>query len=252
MTGVQTCALRSVPFTGPDGELYVAWNDYAANTIAFSVSLDGGASFGPSSVVSAKTLAFEAAIPAEFSRHSLVYPACDADRTTGPHRGRLYCSWMDAGPLGTAILMAASDDRGASWSATRTVGDRLNFAVDRFNQWLSVDPVTADVVVAFYDTRNDSTGLRYGTDVYVARSRDGGASFAPDLRASSASSNEHDCDGVFPCSAINYGNQQGDYAGVASFGGVVHPFWVDSRSQQAVLPGCRVGAMEEVFTTSIK
>ena len=35
-----------MPFTGPNGELYVAWNDYAANTIAFNRSFDGGLTFG--------------------------------------------------------------------------------------------------------------------------------------------------------------------------------------------------------------
>jgi hypothetical protein len=245
-------AIGAVPFTGSNGELYLAWNDYAANTIAFASSLDGGASFSRQSVISAKSIAFDAGIPAEFSRRALVYPACDADRSDGARRGRLYCAWMDAGALGTQILLSSSDDRGVTWSAPKPVGDRLNFAVDRFNQWLSVDPMTGDVVVAFYDTRNDTTGLRYGTDFYVSRSRDGGASFAPDIRASSASSNEHDCNGVSPCSAIDYGNQQGDYAGVASYGGVAHPMWVDSRRNQATVANCRVGAMEEVFTTSVK
>jgi hypothetical protein len=245
-------AIGAVPFTGPNGELYVAWNDYRANTIAFTASFDGGASFAAPSVVSRKTLAFDAGIPAEFSRRALVYPTCDADRTTGPHRGRLYCAWMDAGPLGTNILLSMSDDRGMSWSAPRAVGDTLNFAVDRFNPWLSVDPVTADLVIAFYDTRNDTTGLRYGTDFYVARSFNGGASFAPDIRASTATSNEHDCNGVYPCSAIDYGNQQGDYAGVVSYGGVAHPMWVDSRRNQVPVPNCSVGAMEEVFTSTLK
>ena len=52
----------------------------------------------------------------------------------------------------------------------RPVGDRLADSVDRFNQWLAVDPVTADVVISFYDTRNDMTGQRFGTDIYLARS----------------------------------------------------------------------------------
>jgi hypothetical protein len=245
-------AIGAVPFVGPDGGLNVAWNDYRANTIAFSRSTNGGATFRPQSVIAAKTIAFDAGIPAESFRRALVYPACDADRTSGPHRGRLYCSWMDVGTMGTDIFLATSDDAGATWSKPRAVGDRLPFAVDRFNHWLSVDPVTADVVVSFYDTRNDSTGQRFGTDIYVARSTDGGATFAPDVRASTATSNEHDCNGLFPCPAINYGNQQGDYGGVASYAGIAHPFWTDSRRNQSAVPACTVGAMEEVFTAAVK
>src|SRR5205814_3183109 len=119
--------------------------------------------------------------------------------------------------------------------------------------WLAVDAVTGEVVVAFYDTRNDTTGSRYGTDFYLARSEDGGASFAADIRVSNATSNEHDCDGVFPCRGINYGNQQGDYAGVASYGAVAHTIWVDSRSNLEPISGCSRGIkMEEVFTAAVK
>jgi Mrp family chromosome partitioning ATPase len=39
---------------------------------------------------------------------------------------------------------------------------------------------------------------------------------------------------VFPCSAIDYGNQYGDYEGLASFGGISHPVWTDSRDQLSV------------------
>jgi hypothetical protein len=35
-------AIGAVPFVGPDGVVYTAWNDFAANTIAFARSSDGG------------------------------------------------------------------------------------------------------------------------------------------------------------------------------------------------------------------
>jgi hypothetical protein len=90
------------------------------------------------------------------------------------------------------------------------------------------------------------------TDIYFAQSRTGAASWLPNVRVSDVSSNEHDCDGVFPCSAIDYGNQTGDYAGLASFGGVSYPIWTDSRNQLLARPGCRTGlAMEEVFTAAV-
>ena len=37
--------------TGPDGQVYVAWNDIAANTIAFNNSFDGGVTFGTPRVI---------------------------------------------------------------------------------------------------------------------------------------------------------------------------------------------------------
>jgi len=240
------------PFVGPNGEVYVAWNDIAANTIAFNRSFDGGVTFGTPGIVAHKSIPFDIAIPAESFRGALVYPACDADRSNGTHRGRLYCSWMDLTSIGTTdILLAFSDDRGATWSSPHSVGDSLSFAVDRFNHWLSVDPSDGDVTVSFYDTRNDTTGSRFMTDTFLATSSDGGVTFS-NARVSTASSNEHDCDGVFPCQGINYGNQQGDYEGLVSFGGASYPIWTDSRRQLDPATGCRRPfLMEEVFTDRI-
>jgi hypothetical protein len=49
--------------------------------------------------------------------------------------------------------------------------------------------------------------------------------------------------GAFPCTSIN---QTGGYAGLASFGGLSHPVWTDTRTQLDSFSGCRTGrAMEE-------
>jgi hypothetical protein len=247
-------SIGASPAVGPDGEVYVAWNDYAANAIVFNRSFDGGVTFGNPVTISGKTLPFDYPVPAESFRGALVYPALGVDRSGGSHRGRLYASWMDLTAAGTTdIFLSYSDDRGASWSSPQPVTDHLSSKVDRFNHWLSVDPVTGYVTVSFYDTRNDRTGARYMTDTYLAVSKDGGQSWnAPDIRVSNASSNEHDCGGIFPCSGINYGNQQGDYEGVVSYDGVAYPVWTDSRRQLDPTAGCsRNLGMEEVFSARI-
>ena len=244
--------IAAQPFVGPEGEVYVAWNDYAANTIAMTRSFDGGVTFGPVAVIAPKLIAFDIGIPAISFRRALVYPSCDADRSLGTHRGRLYCSWMDLTSSGnTDIFAAYSDDRGGTWSSPHPVADQIP-GVDRFYPWLSVDPTIGRVNISFYDTRNDTTGQRYMTDVYFTDSADGVTWAGPNIRVSTVSSNEHDCNGVFPCSAIDYGNQYGDYTGLVSFGGVSHPVWTDSRRNQSATSGCRTGlAMEEVFTATV-
>jgi hypothetical protein len=247
-------SIAAQPFVGPNGEVYVAWNDIAANSIAFNRSMDGGVTFGTPSVVASKSIPFDIGIPAISFRRALIYPSCDADRSSGPHRGRLYCSWTDLASNGvnTDIFTAFSDDKGSSWSAPRRVADSLSGSVDRFYQWLSVDAVTGDANISFYDTRNDTTRQRFMTDVYFTRSADGSIWLSPNTRVSTTSSNEHDCNGVFPCAGINYGNQYGDYEGLVSFGGVSHAIWTDSRDQLNFAPGCRTNlAMEEVFTATI-
>ncbi len=250
-------AIGATVTTGPQGQVYAAWNDIAANTITFNSSFDGGVNWGTPQVIASKRIAFDIGIPAEFNRRALVYPACDVDRSSSPHRGRITCSWMDLTPdgLDTDIYASVSDDQGATWLPhPRAVAESIG-GVDRFNHWLATDPVTGVVNVSFYDTRNDSTGGRFETDVFLSRSDDG-VTFVPSLRVTDAKSNEHDCNGLFPCPSINYGNQQGDYEGVAAFGGVVHPIWTDSRRNQeragdATCGGGR-GIMEEVFTTTVK
>jgi hypothetical protein len=159
---------------------------------------------------------------------------------------------MDLNAAGnTDILTSYSDDGGRTWTVAAPATDAVS-GVDRFNHWLAIDPVTGDVNLSFYDTRNDTTGARFMTDIFFSQSRNGGASFLPNVRVTDVSSNEHDCDGVFPCAGIDYGNQTGDYSGLASFGGVSYPFWTDSRRQLAALPGCRTNlAMEEVFTAAV-
>jgi len=248
-------SIGAVPFVGANGELFVAWNDYLAHSIIFNRSFDAGATWGTPVVISTNNLAFDIAIPSISFRGALLYPACDADRSGGSHNGRLYCTWMDLTPRGvTDIFVSFSEDNGATWSPRAAVTDPLGFALDRFYPWLSVDPINGAVNISFYDTRNDITGARYMTDVYFTQSSDGGATWRlPNTRVSSASSNEHDCDGLFPCSAINYGNQYGDYTGLVSYNGISHPFWTDSRNNQQPATGCRTNLlMEEVFTAAVR
>ena len=248
-------AIGASPAVGPNGELYVAWNDYSANAIVTNRSFDGGRSWGVPVTVSHKTLPFDIAIPAESFRGALVYPSLGVDVSNGPLRGRIYCSWMDLTPANvTDIFISYSDSNGQTWSAPTRVPDQFTLPVDRFNHWMSIDPTNGDVNVAFYDTRNDTTGARYQTDYYLARSTNGGLSFpAADIRVSTVSSNEHDCNGIFPCDGINYGNQQGDYEGLVSFAGVSYPIWTDSRRQLTSSSGCRRPLlMEEVFSASVK
>jgi hypothetical protein len=239
--------------TGPAGQVYVAWNDIAANSIAFNRSFDGGVTWGTPTTIALKQIPFDIGIPAEFNRRALVYPACDADRSTGVNRGRITCSWMDfsaGSTTHTDIYTSVSDNQGTTWSRARSVGDTHGGA-DRFNHWLATDPVTGAVNVSYYDTRNDTTGGGFETDIFLQRGD--GQTFGLGTRVTTAVSNEHDCNGLFPCASINYGNQQGDYEGLAAFGGIAHPIWTDSRRNTEVA-GCRDprGLMEEVFTATVK
>lgn len=220
------------PFVGPDGTLYVAWHDIENNDIAESSSTDGGQSFGPVRVIAPTQVSYDIAIPAMNTRHALVYPACNADAT-----GTLYCSWMDeTAGNGTDIFVSRSTDGGLSWSAPLRVNDDpTGVANDQFNQWLAVDPNTGSINVSWNDTRNDPTHI--SSDVYYAQSSNGALSFGPNVKVTTATTNE-------TCCGADLGNQYGDYEGIAALSGSVHPIWTDRRDSVAALD-------EEVFTATI-
>jgi hypothetical protein len=225
------------PFVATDGTLHVAWHDVQANAIVEASSADGGQSFGPTVTISATQVAFAIAIPAQASRGALVYPACGADTSGGPDRGTLYCSWMDeTSSNGTDIFVSRSADNGASWSAPLRVNDDpAGVANDQFNQWLAVDPSNGSVNLSWNDTRNDPAHL--STDIFYARSTDGGLSFTKNVQVTTAPTNE-------TCCGADLGNQYGDYEGIAALDGSIHPIWTDRRAAVASLD-------EEIFTATI-
>jgi hypothetical protein len=245
LTGGPSSVIGADPFVGPNGEVYVAWHDVQNNRLLVNRSFDGGATFGQPATIAATTVPFAATIAPQASRGALVYPACGSDQSAGPHRGRLYCSWMDeTASNGTDIFVARSDG-GESWSSPVRVNDDASGVVkDQFNQWLSVDPVTGTIDLSWNDARNDPADAK--TDIYASDSTNGGTSFAANVKVTTAVSDE---------SAANpfadSGNQYGDYEGMAAYGGIAHPIWTDGRLDAAIdrVTGQRIG--EEVFTATV-
>ena len=246
LTGGPSSVIGADPFVGPNGEVYVAWHDVQNNVLSFNSSFDGGVTFGQLQTIAPTVVAFDDAIPAMASRRALLYPACDADRSTSANRGTLYCSWMDeTASNGTDIFVARSLDHGASWSLpVRVNDDQTGVRKDQFNQWLSVDPTSGSVNLSWNDARNDQADTK--TDIFFSQSTNGGSSFAANVKVTTAMSDE---------SAANpfadAGNQYGDYEGIVAFGGSIHPIWTDGRLDGAIDPntGLRIG--EEIFTATV-
>jgi len=63
-------SIGASPAVGPNGEVYVAWNDYAANAIVFNSSFDGGQTWGNPVTISPKTLPFDIGIRADRGAHA--------------------------------------------------------------------------------------------------------------------------------------------------------------------------------------
>jgi len=246
LTGGPSSVIGADPFVGPNGEVYVAWHDVQNNVLSVNSSFDGGVTFGQPHTISPTVVAFDDAIPAQASRHALLYPACNADRSSGPNRGTLYCSWMDeTASNGTDIFVARSVDRGATWSTpVRVNDDPTGVRKDQFNQWLSVDPTNGSVNLSWNDTRNDPADVK--TDIFFSQSTNGGVSFAPNVKVTTAQSDESAAN---PCA--DAGNQYGDYEGIVASGGNIHPIWTDGRFDCAVDPATNLTVGEEIFTATI-
>src|SRR5712692_3474556 len=246
LTGGPSSVIAADPFVGPNGEVYVAWHDVQNNTLLVNSSFDGGVTFGQPQTISPTIVAFDDGIPAMATRRALLYPACDADRSSGPNRGTLYCSWMDeTATNGTDIFVARSVDRGATWSTpVRVNDDPTGVRKDQFNQWLSVDPTSGSVNLSWNDARNDPADTK--TDIFFSQSTNGGLSFAPNIKVTTAMSDESAAN---PFAQAH--DQYGDYEGIIAFDGSIHPIWTDGRFDATIDPATGLRLGEEIFTATI-
>ena len=214
-----------------DGAVYLAFHDNPRRSIRVMRSLDGGETFAPSIEAAPVRAGWYLVPPSHCIRPVIVHASVSVDRSGGPRRGAVYAAWADY-PLGVDreqcpsacgapaicapdVYFSRSDDGGLTWSQPAPVDDERGGEVDRYHPWLRVDRSDGAVSVAYKDTRNDAT--RAGADVYMRQSFDGGATWEPALRLSSATSRTTT---LIQC---------GDYQGVAAEGGNVYAAWADYR-----------------------
>lgn len=195
----------AVPSVGPAGELYVAWA--LGEKIYMDRSLDGGRTWqAQDHVVAAHEGGWEINIKGLQRCNGM--PVTAVDRSMGPHRGRVYVNWVDKRRGNYDVWLAYSDDRGDTWSDPVRVNDDRGGA-DQFFTWLDVDPATGYLYTVFYDRRG-RTGTQ--TDVYLAYSRDGGATWANEKISAKP---------FKPVPAVFFG----DYNHIDVHHGLIRPIW---------------------------
>jgi hypothetical protein len=117
--------------------------------------------------------------------------------------------WSDQRRGVTDVYSIYSTDTGSTWSNPLRVN--TDSAMNHhFFPSMTIDPVTGHIFVAFYDRRNY---LDSETDVYLARSMDGGASFDNTRISQSA---------FGPDSGVFFG----DYIHIAAYNHHVYPIWM--------------------------
>lgn len=197
----------AVPAVGPDGEVYIAWSGPLG--LMFDKSTDGGLTFGQDVFIGAHPGGWDFDIPGIYRCNGLPITACDVSGS--PYRGTIYVNWSDQrnGLNNTDVFIAKSTDGGATWSSARRVNDDISTA-HQFFTWMTIDQTNGYLYCVFYDRRETATNA---TDVYLARSTDGGETFT-NFKVSQSS--------FTPTSSIFFG----DYTCIAADSGKVYPIWM--------------------------
>ena len=164
----------AIPCVGPDGEIYVVWSGPMG--IVLDRSTDGGITWlDEDKPVCNQTGGWVYDINGIWRCNGM--PVTDCDISSGPYRGTIYVHFSDRrnGEDDVDMFLVKSTDKGNSWSKPKRVNtDQEGNKRQQFMSWMSVDPITGNVYIIFYDRRNYTDTK---TDVFLARSTDGGESF---------------------------------------------------------------------------
>lgn len=204
----------AVPAVGPGGELYVAWA--AHEKIYFDRSFDHGQTWMDQDfIVTDMPGGWDISIPGIMRSNG--FPVTSCDLSGGPHHGTIYINWADQrnGVNDTDIWLIKSEDHGMTWSEPVRVNDDLP-GKHQFFTWMAIDQTNGYLYIVFYDRRNYPDRQ---TDVYLARSTDGGSSFR-NIRISESP--------FTPNSNIFFG----DYNNIAAHNDVVRPIWTRLNNGQ--------------------
>ena len=196
-----------VPSVGPQGQIYAAWS--YDEKIYFDKSYDKGESWLDNDIVVAdQPEGWEYTIPGIQRCNGM--PITAVDRSDSPHNGTIYINWSDQrnGTDNTDIWICKSIDEGNTWSKPFKVNNDQT-ETHQFLTWMALDQTTGYIYIVFYDRRHHDDN---STDVYLARSIDGGISFDNQkINSKSFTPNER----VF----------FGDYNDISAHDGIVRPIW---------------------------
>lgn len=213
-------------------------SNYFNARLKIAISTDGGESLLPPVTV--------ADFYQSYAAFNSWIPYLAVDPGSGPFKDRLYAVWPDVRSGRSEILLSYSSDKGKTWSEAKTISDDRPFADDNSgpNNFMPVVSVNAAGVVGvtWYDRRDIPDGL--GWYVRMAASLDGGETWLPSVRVSTAPASQSKNEKLFTRTDSSGGSSLrlnvalvglqfagADTAGMAAdAAGRFHPFWVDNRT----------------------
>jgi hypothetical protein len=223
----------AIPTIGPNGEIYVVWT--GANGFVMNKSLDNGATWLEEEVSVID-------MPGGWNYNIGGLQRCNGlpqlvtDLSGGANHGTMYLNWTDQrnGSNDTDVWMIKSSDGGNTWSTLKRVNDDA-VGKQQFLTWMTCDQTNGNLHFVFYDRRNYEFS-NDSTDVYMAFSRDGGATI------SNYKVNEN---GFVPNPSTFFG----DYTSVSAVNNNVRPIWMTYESTgmsvwTAIIDGQELGLLE--------
>ena len=233
--------------TNSAGDVFGFFPDTGSRGIFVVKSTNGGTSYGTPVKLVTTFDSYDIGVPAFSSRRILIYVSGGAYRNGTTNN--VYALWTDlsgdsgctaassepgtntASTCKTRIWFARSTDGGTTWSAAAKINNQSGLN-DQFNPFLAVDETNGTIGAIYYDTVNDPN--RKKVDVFYQMSADGGATWQPAVKVTTAMTDE-------TVAGADSGNQFGDYNGLSGYANTFFPSWTDRRNN----------ASEEIWTAKV-
>lgn len=208
----------SQPATGPDGSVYVAFEQGQSQVVA--ISRDGGGSWARPAAIGPVADIADPIPGANFRTNS--FPSIAADPSSSSMK--VYAAWVDRTATGGRVVVSTSADKGATWGGPVTVSTASEGYA--FYQGLDVAPngrVDVGYQALVAESETYGTGNAAIDSWYTSKT--GAGAWTGPLKVSSASSDP-------AVSAQNNLARQfyGDYNQLASTNGKVWFIYTDARN----------------------
>ncbi len=206
-TDVPNTLLGVTSTVGPDGQLYECWS--SGKGIIFNRSTDGGATWLEKEItIDLLPAGFKYDVPGIY--RCFGFPSIACDRSGGTENGKIYVSWTDQrnGPEDTDIWFSFSSDGGSHWSKAKRVTNDPR-GTQQFCSAMTIDQSDGNLYFLYYNRPDSATEM---TEVYIAKSNNGGAAFTCERISESP---------FIPGESTFFG----DYISIAAINGVVRPVW---------------------------
>lgn len=236
----------SQPVFLPDGRLAIIYWNFASggpsgdDFLELVISNDGGVTFGAPKFITNSPVYAPPAV-----RSGSFLPSAATDRTTS----NLYVVYQTMFQGSPRVMFTKSTNAGDSWSAPIPISDNPSGS-NLFNPAISASPDGQTLTAAFYDQRDNLNAVtRY--DMYLAQSFDGGATWQPNIRFTSTSTDAELAPNTGTALAPAY--MLGDYLGIA---GTTEPnvpavpVWIDTRTENPDPFVARIGIAPSFNFTS--